>query len=130
MMKMIIYGDRLKILREGKTRKALSKLVETGYWTSRKEWSRKTLEERLEKRFKDFYAQFNKINSLSSEIKSKLDRNLFTVEVLLNEFPIDDFTEFTQVLGSGISVVDIVGMFPNVNGQHRLIVAQEGVSSI
>src|SRR5690606_21664403 len=42
-------------------------------------------------------------------------------EVLGREVPVDQRPEVFQVLGAGVAVVDVVGVFPDITGQQRLV---------
>lgn len=57
----------------------------------------------------DIYSKFKKLN------KSKLDGNIISRKVSFNEFPVNQVAEVLYILGSGVSVVNVVSMFPNVN---------------
>lgn len=62
--------------------------------------------------------------------RSELEDGLVGFKVFVDKLPVDHSAEVFDVLGSGVAVVDVVGMFPDVNGQQRLIVVSEGVTGI
>ena len=61
---------------------------------------------------------------------SELEVYLVTAPVLADEVPVDQSGEVLQVGGSGVAVVNIVGVFPDINGQEGLVAVGEGVSSV
>ena len=45
---------------------------------------------------------------------------VYAGEVRRNKLPVDQRPEVVQVAWTGVAVVDVVGVFPNVHGQQRL----------
>jgi hypothetical protein len=64
------------------------------------------------------------------DVQSEFEVDLVRFEVLVDEFPINDTVEVLEVSSSGISVVDVVGVFPDINSKERLVVAGKGISGI
>ena len=52
---------------------------------------------------------------------SKFNSDFLNFIISLNKLPIDQTTQSLNIFRSGISIIDIVGMLPNVNGQNRLV---------
>lgn len=50
--------------------------------------------------------------------------------ILVHEVPIDDSSEVLKVGAPGVAVIDVVGMFPDIDSQKRLIATGQWVSSI
>lgn len=48
--------------------------------------------------------------------KSELNGHLVSWEVSFNEFPVDQVAEVLQILSPGVSVINVISVFPNVNG--------------
>ena len=42
-----------------------------------------------------------------------------TAQVLRHEIPVDEIPERLDVLGAGIAVIDVIGVFPHVAGEQR-----------
>ena len=61
---------------------------------------------------------------------SEFELYLVRFEVFVDEFPINKASEVLNICSSGVSVVDVIGMFPNINSQERLIVACQRISSV
>lgn len=51
-------------------------------------------------------------------------------EVLSDELPVDQVPERFHVFRARVAVVDVIGVFPHVAGQQRLLVAGAGASSV
>ena len=51
-------------------------------------------------------------------------------EPLVDDIPIDDRPEGAEIVGTGVAVVDIVGVFPHIGRQERAKAAQNGVGSV
>lgn len=60
-------------------------------------------------------------------IDSELDSYLFCLEVIRYKLPVDQTIEGLDVLDSGVSIVDVVGVFPDVDGQQGLVALADGV---
>lgn len=56
--------------------------------------------------------------------ESKFNRYFLGLEIILNKFPVDEAGKVFKILSTGISVINVIGMFPNINGQKWLIVAR------
>lgn len=52
------------------------------------------------------------------------------MEISLHKFPVDQFGESIHILCSGIPIVHIVSMLPDVNGEEGLIPTSERIPSI
>jgi len=52
------------------------------------------------------------------------------LEILRNKVPVDNSIEVLQVSGSGIAVVNVVGVFPDINSQKREVVVGKWVAGI
>ena len=52
------------------------------------------------------------------------------LEILGNKVPVDKPIEVLQVSGSGIAIVNVVGMFPDINSQKRDVVVGKWVAGI
>jgi len=52
------------------------------------------------------------------------------VEVALDELPVDQVAEVLDVLGPHVPVVDVVGVFPDVDGEEGLEVVDQRISGI
>ena len=52
------------------------------------------------------------------------------VEPGLYDVPVDDFPEGCDVLGTAVSVIDVVGVLPDVNGEERLEALNDGVAGV
>ena len=61
---------------------------------------------------------------------SEFELDLVTAPVLADEVPVDQAREVLQVGGSGVAVVNVVGVFPDIDGQKRLVAVGKGVSGI
>lgn len=64
------------------------------------------------------------------DVQSEFEVDFVRFEVLVDEFPINDTVEVLEVSCSAISVVDVVGMFPDINSEERLVIAGKGISGI
>lgn len=63
-------------------------------------------------------------------ISSKFQGHLVRLEVVIHKIPVNDVIKVVDIGCSDITIVNIVGMFPNINCQKRLIVACEWISCI
>lgn len=61
---------------------------------------------------------------------SEFKLDLVTAPVLADEVPVDQAGEVLQVGGSGIAVINVVGVFPDIDSQKRLVAIGKGISSI
>ena len=51
-------------------------------------------------------------------------------EVVRHEVPVDQVPEVLDVLGTGIAVVDVVGVLPHVAGQQRGLAGGQGATGV
>ena len=49
---------------------------------------------------------------------------------LLNEWPVDPFHELFDELDAVIAIINIIGMFPNVNGENGVFPMSDWVAGI
>lgn len=61
---------------------------------------------------------------------SEFELDLVTAPVLADEVPVDEAREVLEVGGSGVAVVNVVGVFPDINSQEGLVAVGKRVSSI
>ena len=61
---------------------------------------------------------------------SEFESNFSILEIFGNKFPVDDSIEVLEVGGSGIAVINVIGVFPNIHGEERDVVVGEWVASI
>lgn len=64
------------------------------------------------------------------DAQSEFKSNFSILEVFRNKFPVYNSIEVLQIGSSGISVIDVVSMFPDINSQQRDVVVGEWVTSI
>lgn len=63
-------------------------------------------------------------------ITSEFKIHLVTVPILVHEVPIDNSGEVLKVSSSGIAVIDVVSVLPDIDSQKRLVAIGQWVSSI
>src|SRR5690606_7778084 len=51
-------------------------------------------------------------------------------EILGSEIPVDEVPEVLEILGTRVTVVDVVSVFPDVTGKQRHVVGGERRSSV
>lgn len=61
---------------------------------------------------------------------SEFELDLVTAPILADEVPVDEAREVLEVGGSGVAVVNVVGVFPDINSQEGLVAVGQRVSSI
>lgn len=61
---------------------------------------------------------------------SEFKLDLVAVPVLADEVPVDQTGEVLKVGSSGIAIVNVVGVFPDIDSQKRLVAIGKGISSI
>lgn len=61
---------------------------------------------------------------------SQFEGHILAQEILLHEFPVHQSTELIHILCPCVSVVDVIGVLPDVHCEKGLVVAQQRVSSI
>jgi len=61
---------------------------------------------------------------------SEFELHLIAVPIFIHEVPIDKSWEILKVCGSGVAVVDVVGVLPDVNGQEGIVAIGQGISGI
>lgn len=62
--------------------------------------------------------------------KSELHGWLFCLEVVIDEFPVDELGEGVQVLGTSIPVVNVVGVLPDIDCEEWVVATCHWVSGI
>ncbi len=65
-----------------------------------------------------------------NQANSILEFNFPALEVFGNEPPVDQTIEVLKVSGSGVAVVDVVGVFPDVDGEEGSVVVGERVAGV
>jgi len=55
---------------------------------------------------------------------------LIVTEIVFDELPVDDFAKGLQILGTGVSVIDIVGVLPDIHGQQGLETTGDRIGSV
>lgn len=63
-------------------------------------------------------------------ITSEFKIHFVTVPILVHEVPIDQSREVLKVVGSGIAVIDVVSVLPDIYSQQRMVAIGHWVSSI
>ena len=61
---------------------------------------------------------------------SEFELDLVTAPVLADEVPVDQAREVLEVGGSGVAVVNVVGVLPDIHSQEGLVAVGQRVSSI
>lgn len=64
------------------------------------------------------------------DLQSEFKTDFSILEILWHKFPVDNSVEVLQIGGSGIAVIDVVGVFPDIDSQKRDVVVGERVASI
>lgn len=60
-----------------------------------------------------------KINLIDNEMdeRSELELNFIAFIVFAHEFPVNDVIKVLEVGSTGVSVVNVISMFPDINSQ-------------
>ena len=52
------------------------------------------------------------------------------LEAVFDYFPVDDFPKIVQMVGSSVLIIQIVGMFPDIEAQERFHALSERITTI
>jgi len=62
--------------------------------------------------------------------QSQLNSDGLGFKVSIYKLPVNETAEGFDILGSGVSIIDVIGMFPYINSQNWLIAVSERVAGI